>query len=101
MTIRQVLCATVCILLLAGCDKFVARNTAAIEVYYEQEHGKTYPVIIDPRLRTETNKYSRDKRDWFFGMDRKQRVVIHTTGPVKLVPAAPEDAASATATEQK
>lgn len=81
-------------LVLSGCDKFVARNTATIQI--DGLWAKpAFPILIDPSLKPEVDEFHRDGKDWFFGIDRKQQVVIRNSGPLKLVPATPEEIATA------
>jgi hypothetical protein len=78
---RKITFVIITALSLAGCNKFIARNTATIEV-----HGARRPpptILIDPSLKLESNE---SRKDWFWGTLLRQRVVIRDSGPLKLVP---------------
>jgi hypothetical protein len=101
MIARRIILLVVLATSLTGCgDKFVRRNTATIQVdgLFEQP---SCPILIDPSVRPEVNEFQKDGRDWFFQMDTKQQIVIRNSGPLKLVPATPDDVQQAAAAERK
>jgi len=88
MFVQRIAVVVFLVVLPSGCffgDKFTSRNTATIEV-----HGlpppKACPILIDPSLKPEVNETIDDPRDFFFGYDTKQRIVISSSVPLKLVP---------------
>ena len=84
---------------LAGCE-ILASNRVTLDIY-SQPLQPAYPILIDPSLEPEVNEYSRDNRHWFYGLGRKQRVVIYNSGPLKLAPATPEEVDKAMTPEQR
>ncbi len=80
-------------------DKVGTTHTATVVVNGLPNSPKNYPILIDPCLVPKLNEthgaWSISSR----GNDINQRVVIHSSVPLRLVPASPKEAAKLMAVE--
>ncbi len=86
MNVRLIALILLLAVSLTGCAKVACTNTATIVIDgLPRRAPRDCPILIDPSLKPEVNE---THGVGFFG-DTRQRVVINTTGPVKLIPATP------------
>ena len=83
---------------LAGCfgDRFTHTNKATIEVNSLMS-AQAGPILIDPRLKPEVNESGSAGNYWG---DTTQKVVINSSGPLKLVPVTSGEADNLIAAEK-
>ena len=86
MNVRPIALILVLAVSVTGCcgDKFFCTNTATIVV--DGLPRGSPPILIDPSLKPDVNETHRVGFFW----DAKQRVVINSSGPLKLVPDIPQ-----------
>ncbi len=95
MFVQRIATVVFLTLSLPGCfyfgDKFTCRNRSTIEVN-GLSPPKACPILVDPSLKPQVNETTEDEWDFFFRMDTKQRIVINSASPLKLVPITQEEA---------
>jgi hypothetical protein len=70
-------------------DKVATTHAATITVTGPKNNDPIYPILIDPGLLAEVNETSRVNDFW--GMDIRQQVKVHSSVPLRLMPATTED----------
>jgi hypothetical protein len=84
--VRPLILVFVLVASLAGCAKYTCTNRATI-IVDGLPHRRSCPIVIDPSLNPVVNETQSTGLFW----DTKQRVVINTLSPVKLIPSPPDD----------